>query len=402
MSQGGQQEERNNRWWDPDRLRRLWSRVPLDGLRSRLQGFELHEFLAELRRNRLWQVVGALSAFLLLLLVLTPLVDAPLRKPLPDRLQVTGFFENSAGGMYVDSFPSLQNRADDLDIVNGFWYSLGPDGELAIERPRKEVLEFARRAGLEVYALFHDKRAGERTLAFLDSPGGRSKAVESILAAVEDLSYDGITIDFVDLRPDQGEEFVLFLRELRASLPRRVTLSVAVPPKEDLPEERHAAYDYAKIASYADYLILMAIDRHNPLTGPGPIAPVPWVRSSIQDALGRGVGPHKLVLAVGLYGYDWPVKAQQGTVQYLPLKDVLARAEEVGAGIEEDEESQNSYFRYERLGIQRVVWFPDREDVHAFIDMAAEARLRGIAFWRLGFETDEVWEIVRQNIPVNR
>ena len=69
-------------------------------------------------------------------------------------------------------------------------------------------------------------------------------------------------------------------------------LLVSVPA--DDPE-----YDYAKLASLADGLILMTYDEHFEQGEPGPLAGQGWFEA-LLDRHFKGVDPAKLIVGVGL------------------------------------------------------------------------------------------------------
>jgi len=109
----------------------------------------------------------------------------------------------------------------------------------------------------------------------------------------------------------------------------------------------------------------MAYDSHWEGTEAGPTAPLPWVEENIALAL-RDIPADRLVLATGLFGYDWTVPARAGVTQYLPAQDLAARARRLRATV--GRRLGRPFFRYRRRNLQQEVWF---EDVESFAEKLA-------------------------------
>ncbi|MGF9696078.1 stalk domain-containing protein [Paenibacillus sp. MABNR03] len=150
---------------------------------------------------------------------------------------------------------------------------------------------------LMVYAL---DGQGELTKVLSDS-SLREKSIQGITDAVAENGFGGVVLDFEGLgfKLDAKQQQKLlndYVKQLKASLPNDISISLAVPPLNSA----YKGYDYNTLASLADDLIIMAY-QYNPA---GTEAQVPepnsLVDQAIQLALNAGVPKNKLLLGINL------------------------------------------------------------------------------------------------------
>ena len=134
----------------------------------------------------------------------------------------------------------------------------------------------------------------------------RDDLITAIAAAAE--PYDGVQIDFETVSASDSDSFYEFLSILKKKLGSK-TFSVALPART---RNVGDAFDYAKISSIADRIIVMAYDEHWSGSAPGSIASLEWCRK--VSAYSRSIiPPSKLVMGLPFYGRAWatanPAKA---------------------------------------------------------------------------------------------
>ncbi|MEW6523495.1 MAG: glycosyl hydrolase family 18 protein [Bacillota bacterium] len=347
-----------------------------------------------------WVAAGAL---LLVLVAALPAGPQPLPRPAPvpvrRPLEVIGYFENGVGGIFVPSFPVLRQQQHLIDTVAPFWYSVDWEGKVVFPRQLPEVVSFARQNGMRLIPLVNNIVAPKADNArMIATPQARAKTVANLVSLVETQGYDGLNIYFPWLGPEARDNFTAFITDLGSELRgRNRLLAVSVYPREGSSAEVHGHFDYAALARAADYLILMAYDHHWEGSESGPTSPLPWVRENVISAL-QDVPADRLVLATGLFGYDWTVPARAGVTQYLPSKDATARARRLGVAVRRDDQSGQPFYRYRAGNLNHQVWYEDLESFDEKLALALEHGLRGIALWRLGFEEGRLWATIQQQL----
>lgn len=295
-------------------------------------------------------------------------------------LHVMGFAVNSKHASYtaVQSHPQL------LSEVAPFWYSVLKDGSVK-EMPNPTTLSWVTKNKIPLMPLFNNAKAQYDVLL---TPGIRSTAAKNIAQLVLKNGYDGASVDFQGL-PDKAtvrtglDAFVTTLAGDLHSHGKRLTVNL-IPTAQATAS--NGAYDESVLAKNADQIILMAYDKHASGSVAGPVAPMPWVRSAVHEALARGVKPGQIYLGVANYGYDWVRGSTKATtVGYAKVKAMHATPVW-------DAASGEYHFTYTKGGTTHVVWYEGTRSLAQKVDLARTKSLYGIAIWRLGYEDTAYWK----------
>ncbi|MDI3269201.1 MAG: glycosyl hydrolase family 18 protein [Bacillota bacterium] len=134
----------------------------------------------------------------------------------------------------------------------------------------------------------------------------------------------------------------------------------------------------------------MTYDQHGRASSPGPVASLGWVEGRLDYALQKGVPPEKIYLGVATYGYRW----SQGQGEDLPMK----KAKELQPSPSRDRD-ESPHFSYTQGGRDWVVWYEDELSAQRKVALAREKGLLGVAIWRLGYEDQAFWSMMRREAP---
>jgi spore germination protein YaaH len=324
-------------------------------------------------------------------------------KPLPGQQQGTqaptqyprliiGYYENPWPGTpdKTGSFPSMKAYAQHMTAVAPFWYRAKSDGTLETKESQL-VHDTAKQLGLKIYPLITNKTGA--TDQVLGDPAIRTKVIDNIVKAVQENQYDGVNIDFELLKPEHKDNLTAFMAELYPKLKQvNKTVIISIFPKVDVHEDVSGAYDYPQLAKSADYLQIMTYDKHWATSKPGAIAPVDWYEKNIQYAIEKSGGPHKVIIGVSAYGYDWPKEGAGETITYA---NAIVLADKHGAKVQYDEASQAPHFSYNG----HEVWFENDRSTAAKLAIVAKYNPAGIGIWRLGQEQPEAWKEIAGKFP---
>lgn len=308
------------------------------------------------------------------------------RRPAP--FEVVGYVHDPGSGL-----ASARAHPERLTALSPLWYSVGPDGGLVDPRPDPALREFARSQRIPLVVLINNQKVGDNCQA-LRTDASRRRMVREITDLVTREGYDGINLDFQQIKPEVRDELTTVVRELARSLHANgKILALSLIPPVDVPQEVIGAYDYRALGQAADYVVVFGYDRHNPSTGPGPIAPRDWVEANVRKVVSL-VPARKVVLGVGVYGYDWSLPRRSvEDVTPLAVADARELARRNGVQPRVDPGGQVT-FRYRTDGRDHEVWFQDATNLREKLDLARRFNLRGIALWRLGFEEPAHWGVL--------
>ena len=290
------------------------------------------------------------------------------------------------------SLQSLIAHADQLTHVMPEWIRVAPDGSFAVEEDPR-LAQAAARLEITPTVSNYGKSNFERALAMklLATDQTRKDAARRLARLCEDHGYAGINLDLEDLDAQGLKDLGAFVEAAWAELhPRGFLLSVDLPPDpKGVPVER--------LAAASDFLVLMAYDEHASSDNPGPIATPDSVAHSAAGYLRRAPAD-KIVVAIGAYGYDWPLDAEGDTAR--PAEEisygqalVLARENEVP--IEWDDKAKGSFYEYDddEAHVKHAVRFLDAPAAEGQLLALQDLHLRGTAIWRLGAEDPKLFDL---------
>ncbi len=296
---------------------------------------------------------------------------------------------------------SLLEEARGVNTIAPTWFSLSDNEGGFTSLADTSYVETAHEMGLEVWGLIDNFSPDVSTYEVLSRTSTRTALVENLTQAALDCGLDGINIDFESIKADVGPHFVQFIRELSIAC-RQNGLVLSVD--NYVPTASTSFYDRAEQAAVADYVIVMGYDEHWSTSDAGSSASLPFVRSGIENTL-LEVPQNKLINGMPFYTRVWEFDA---SVQVPEGEDPLAakyvlsstavgmdRArtllEEGGAQLVWDSEASQYYGEYEQDGSLYRIWLEDATSLQAKLDVTASYDLGGIAFWKLGLESSDVW-----------
>lgn len=203
---------------------------------------------------------------------------------------------------------------------------------------------------------------------------GHVRTVAAALARdVRTQGWDGISVDLESLASRDRAGLTAFVRQLRADLPHRASLSICVMAFTHPRAYSRAGYDLPAIARAVDRVVLMTYDQHGPWENtPGPIGALSWQRAALAAA--RHYVPARQVdLGVAEYGYAWRPHSndQLSVAQARTLAGGRARwVPRIGEWTA-------------TLADGSTLWWSDARSYRARVALARSKGLHGLAVWDL-------------------
>lgn len=308
---------------------------------------------------------------------------------------------------YVDQYsrnPDLaaETKVEGLDVLCPTWFSLDEEAAVTNDASIRYTRD-AHALGYRVWGVFRNGFEPERTHQLLSSDALKARAIASIAFYTAFYELDGINIDFENVYLEDRAPLVDFLKQLDAVLTRQgVSLSVdAAPPWGS--DQWSLFLDRSALARIADYIILMAYDEHyadSPVSG--PVASLGWTEKAVAESL-KLIPAEKLVMAVPLYTRVWTETADgAGGISVSSKAIGMKDQEEVILGKDPvyvfDEKAGQMTVSYEEDGAMKRIWLEDEASMKARLQLIKKYDLAGLASWRRGFETENFWTLVRENM----
>ncbi len=131
-------------------------------------------------------------------------------------------------------------------------------------------------------------------------------------------------------------------------------------------------------------MFIMAYDWHHAGSEPGPVAPITEIRRTIEFSIAQ-VPRRKIIIGVPLYGYNWIIPYQPGTVaSAISNQKSIETAMRYQAPIQYSNEYQSPFFRYrDEQGRTHEVWFEDVRSMSQKMLIVREYGLQAIGAWQL-------------------
>jgi len=304
-------------------------------------------------------------------------------------------------------FNSIVANADVFSEISPFWYRVLADGRIVPYTTSSgtscvdpTIVSFLRSRGILVIPTVANIIDGvwdgalvSRIIADPQLLAGHVNALINLAVAG---SYDGIDLDYENLRASDRAAFTSFVEQIASALHahgKLLTVNVYAKTSEPGTWDGPQAQDWWAIGRAADQVRIMTYEYSWSTSSPGPIAPVDWVNDVIGYATSQ-IAPGKILQGIPFYGYDWV--GQRGTdLVWTQAMDLATR---FGVPVMWDSVSASSWFEYVSSGARHTVWFEDHASVTAKLDVTRIHDIGGIAVWRLGGEDPQNWDVIRAKL----
>lgn len=281
--------------------------------------------------------------------------------------------------------------AKGLTTVAPTWFSLKDENASLASLASEEYVTYAHKMGLDVWAVVDNFTYDVDTHAVLTYTSLRQSFVNQLIAAVLKCGADGINVDFEQLREEDGEGFIQFIRELSVQCRKNgIVLSVDnyVPGYTDY-------YHRKEQGIVADYVIIMGYDEHySGSEEAGSVASIGYVKTGIEDTV-KDVPENKVINAIPFYTRLW--KEEGGKVTCEGSYGMTAAANAVKDNKAEtrwDEETAQNYAEWQSGDAVYKIWLEDTESIQKKLDVMSGYDLAGVAAWKLGLESSDVWDVI--------
>lgn len=242
-----------------------------------------------------------------------------------------------------------------------------------------------------------------------------SRFIKSVSQLILEYDLDGINLDFeyvTDTDFPTAKYFNKFLASVSSALKNgnpKLLVSIDVNATAIL---KDSAYDMVKIGEVVDHVIVMAYDyRQANSTRAGPVAPLYGsknehsIHQSIQSLNGR-VEPHKIILGIPYYGYEWQTINTQPKSFTINNSGALATYKRVRELIDSrkdiiyhwDSKAQSPWLVYRQNGAIKEIYYENEKSISAKRQYMEDQQLGGIAVWALGYEGiyTDIWKAIKE------
>ena len=301
---------------------------------------------------------------------------------------------------YGSSLDTLGDKIDGVNVVMPTWYEIADENGNVSEDYSGDYYNKAKDNGYDIWPIITngldnpelDKK--QVTSEIMNDEQKRENLIRNIISIIEDNNLDGINIDFEGMYAEDKYMYTQFLRELYP-LVRETGAKLSV----DIYFTNYI--DRQGVGKACDYVMLMGYDQRGDWSeSPGSISEIGWVENNIASLINDSQIPSsKIILGVPFYTRMWNVE-EDGTftTDVYSMSDSQEFLEDYALTPTMDNISGQNYIEVVLDDITHKLWIEDAESMAKRADIVIEYNLAGITAWQKGFETQDIWEVLKDKL----
>lgn len=289
---------------------------------------------------------------------------------------------------------------DSLNVISPTWYELADEAGSVSSMASEAYVNWAKSRNYEVWALVSNAFNLDRTHAFLYNANARAEFIAYMINEALIYGYEGINIDFENVYMADKDALTHFVHEFAYHTRKNnLTLSMDVTVMGGS-DNWSKCYDHVKLGDIVDFLIIMTYDEHwasSPISG--PVASYDWMLYHMRQ-LAEVVPVDKLVMGVPFYTRVWREYPSTEKANAYTTRSSAIGMEAQNALIDKykltpiwDDVDKLYYATFFEEGNQVKIWIENAQTIEAKLEIIELLGLKGVAAWRRGFETPDIWKV---------
>ncbi len=284
-----------------------------------------------------------------------------------------------------------------LNVISPTWFYIQDTSGNLGDLSSADYVTQAHQKGYKVWGLVDNFTADVSTTETLSQLSSRQNIIQHLVQTAVNIGMDGINVDFESLSEDAGPHFLEFLRELSIECHKNnLVISVDNP----VPEDFTSHYDRREQGLVVDYVVIMGYDEHYVGSDAGSVASLPWVEQGVEDTLTE-VPAERTILAVPFYIRLWKTTGGAVTSEAIGMTEAQNVLTENQVQTVWDGSVGQNYGEYEKDGSTYQIWMEDAQSIAEKVQLIPKYNLAGVAQWRLGFESNDIWSTISENLQAS-
>ena len=292
-----------------------------------------------------------------------------------------------------------------VNVLSPTWFEFDEEafnGDI-ISLADKDYVKFAHDNGYQVWALITDNFKGDVSNMVLSNTETREHVIRQLMDFISEYSLDGINIDFESVREEDSANYVQFFREL---YPLMKEIGAVLSVDMYVPSAWSMYYNREEVGKVVDYVCVMTYDEHwGGSETSGPVASINFVDKGIADTL-EEVPRDKILMGIPTYVRVWREVESDGVTSHtirnygMEYTYNLFRSNGVEFVWLDDVGKYYGEYSVVESGqeVTYKVWLEDERSIELKLEVAKKYDVAGIAVWKRGLETPEVWDLAEEYI----
>ena len=302
---------------------------------------------------------------------------------------------------------SVLSSTKGVNVISPTWFYLNDNNGNLANLASLDYVNYCHSQGVEVWALVSNLENKDADSAeVLTHTSKRQNLVNQIVSMAIQYNLDGINLDFESLNQSKvGDAYIEFVRELSIKCANNgIVLSI----DNYVPTSYTAFYNRAEQANFADYIVIMGYDEHYAGGDAGSVSSIGWVKQGVADTLTE-VPADQIILGMPFYTRVWQLTPKDTSskdssdsndssydvsskIYGMRAADALLTDNDVTKTW--DQESGQNYAEFTSGDSTFKVWLEDANSAEERLKIVKDNKLAGASFWKLGFETSDIWNTI--------
>lgn len=299
--------------------------------------------------------------------------------------QVSG----TAGNSSIDNNMSTISG---VNVIAPTWYSVTDASGNMSSYASADFVSKMHQRGIDVWALVSDFDTNVDFAQLYSSKAARTNMVNKLVGEAKRYGFDGINLDYENIKSAYAKDYLQFVRELSVACERN---GIVLSTDNYKPEAYNRCYNLKEQSKFVDYVIVMAYDEHYAGTDAGSVASLPFVKEAVEDTV-QLVGKEHVIAGIPFYTRIWTTTDGNTTSRAVGMQAAIDQLNSDGQVALWNDDCGQYVASYTVGSSTRQIWFEEEKSIEAKMQVIQQENTAGVACWKLGLEKSTVWSVISQ------
>lgn len=299
--------------------------------------------------------------------------------------QVSG----TAGNSSIDNNMSTISG---VNVIAPTWYSVTDASGNMSSYASADFVSKMHQRGIDVWALVSDFDTNVDFAQLYSSKAARTNMVNKLVGEAKSYGFDGINLDYENIKSAYAKDYLQFVRELSVACERN---GIVLSTDNYKPEAYNRCYNLKEQLKFVDYVIVMAYDEHYAGTDAGSVASLPFVKEAVEDTV-QLVGKEHVIAGIPFYTRIWTTTDGNTTSRAVGMQAAIDQLNSDGQVALWNDDCGQYVASYTVGSSTRQIWFEEEKSIEAKMQVIQQENTAGVACWKLGLEKSTVWSVISQ------
>lgn len=282
-----------------------------------------------------------------------------------------------------------------INVISPTWFLLNGNTGSYVCNASLNYVNHVHNKGIEVWAVIDNFNMECDLHEVLKNTAQRDVLIANLISDCKRFGIDGINVDFEQVSPETGRHYIQFIRELSVACHDN---DLVVSVDNYVPTAYTAFYDREEQGRFVDYVVIMGYDEHAGNSDvAGSVASLGFVTQGIVDTL-KEVEASKIINGIPFYTRGWATTDGEVSVKTLTMSGQKQFIKDHGIEVAWDEEWGQYYGGNTVDGTTYEIWMEDADSLKEKLAVMNQYDIAGVAQWKLGLETSDVWAVIGEYI----